>query len=823
MKKLSILLFFFACVLSISAQTRSTQLTIQVNSVAGDNLNGQAVKLIQTDYAVSYGTLKLNAQGQCVLKVYPGNHQLTVDREGFEAVDCSFTVDAAETEKTVSVTLSEKTRTPFALQTAVQHNVFTGANSIAVSWNREAPAFFDDFEGYDPFSISFGQWTGIDADLEAAAPLIGAYPNRGVMQYAQIINPLTVSPTWWYDYPILRPYSGQQYVGFTRTSSGNANDDWLISPTVTPGTDNVLTFMGKAADQFTERFMVYVTEKVDNPTQADFERIDQGNYEAADYTGWRLYSYDLSKYAGKTIKFAIRYVSNYNLYRSFMLMIDDVYVGQPVRSSRPMAQAARLSSRRSPDNPNEKFDICLDGNIVGTTDGYDYVIQDVAGGDHTVGVRASYIQSQSDMTTVNVSVPDNGFARVTFHVTANSQLSAEGQVVVVTSMNNAESYELTVTEGNVVLPSLPHGQYLVNVAEGAFEEYQQTIDVTADADIDVVLKDKIRTPYNITADADEGGHYVLRWNQELIFTDSFEAYDDFATGSFGDWITVDSDQLPVYPVALGSLTNVVSFPGSGTANNPMPIAPMVFNPWKTTPAMMPTDKAIAAPTGDKTVIFFSAQQAKSSKWLISPLLTIRDGFQLAVTAKAYTSAYPESMEFCVSTEGSTRPDDFMQLSTVSSIAAGQWTIYATDLSQLAGQTVRLAVHYTSTDAFLMQIDDFTVGPESGQGELVDYGNVVRYDIYVDGDKVGESTTSTFVLPMLAAGNHTIGIKAIYKDGESDMASYVINVDGVGRVELLPQTILPTAYFTLSGQQVSVPAKGGVYLLRQNGVTKKVKR
>ena len=65
-------------------------------------------------------------------------------------------------------------------------------------------------------------WTGIDADLEAAAPLVGSYPNRGVMQYAQIINPLTVTPTWWYDYPILRPYSGQQYVGFTRTNSGNS-------------------------------------------------------------------------------------------------------------------------------------------------------------------------------------------------------------------------------------------------------------------------------------------------------------------------------------------------------------------------------------------------------------------------------------------------------------------------------------------------------------------------------------------------------------------------------------------------------------------------
>ena len=74
--------------------------------------------------------------------------------------------------------------------------------------------------------------------------------------------------------------------------------------------------------------MVYVTTKTDNPTQQDFVRLDQGNYETADYTGWRRCSYDLSAYAGQQVKLAIRYISDYNRYGSFMLMVDDVYVGQ---------------------------------------------------------------------------------------------------------------------------------------------------------------------------------------------------------------------------------------------------------------------------------------------------------------------------------------------------------------------------------------------------------------------------------------------------------------------------------------------------------------
>ncbi len=789
--------------LSSMAQQRNKQLTIQVTSVENDDLTGQPLTLIQTDYEVSYGQLKLDAAGRCSLKVYAGAHRLTIDRKGFELLEHEFEVSETATEPTViSVTLKENTRQPYALTANVVHDAITGRNDIGLTWNTEQPAFFDDFESYEGWAIHFGEWTGIDADNEAAAALVGSYPNRGVMQYAQIINPLTVNPTWWYDYPILRPYDGQQYVGFTRTSSGNANDDWLISPVITVGTDNVLQFMGKAADQFPERFMVYVTTKTDNPAQSDFVRIDQGNYETADYRDWHQYSYDLSAYAGQQIKFAIRYVSHYNMYGSFMLMVDNVYVGQP---------SASRKSQKSPANPNETFRIFLDGQQVGTTSDYDYTIENVAAGEHTVGVQAVYLQAESAVTTMTVSVaPSTDFSHVTFHVTADSKLSVDGQQLSLLSLENAESYLLTVSGGKAEVASLPNGEYVVNVEQGAFEEYRQNITVAGDATIDIVLADNIITPYNITATTGDDGSMTLRWNQELSFTDSFEEYDDFATGTFGEWKSIDRDQQPVYPIALGSQSNIVSFPGSGTGTNPKAIAPMVFNPWNTTPAMLPTDQAIAAPTGDKTVIFFSPQRTKADKWLISPLFDIHDNYQLSVTAKGYTSMYPESMEFCIS-DGSDNPDDFKVISVVDPVSSEQWSVYHTDLSGYAGRQVRLAVHYTSTDAFLAQIDDFTVGPENGQGAFVDYGNVVRFDIYLDGEKIGESQSPSFVINNLAAGYHVIGICAVYQKGQSEMAYYEIGgTTAVNKLEALPTT---SALYDLSGRRLDIrmPMKKGIYV------------
>ncbi len=832
-KLLPIILFMLCLAVGAQAQKRDKTLTIQVSSVEGDDLNGQVISLTQSDYQVGYGTLKLNEEGLCTVKVYAGNHNLTIDRDGFEMLSYDFVVNTEEAEQSISVTLSEKTRTPYALTATVVHDAVTGKDNINMTWNQEAPAFFDDFESYEGWSINFGEWTGIDADLEAAAPLVGVYPNRGVMQYAQIINPLTVQPTWWYDYPILRPYDGQQYVGFTRTSSGNANDDWLITPAITVGTDNEFAFMAKAADRFPERFMVYITTKLDNPVQADFVRLDQGNYETADYTAWRRCSYDLSAYEGQQVKLAIRYISEYNRYGSFMLMVDNVYVGQkPLGDDRGYVAAKARRYEKSPANPNEVFHIFLDGEEMGSTEDYTYTLEDVPAGTHTVGVQASYKAALSEMVTTEVTIEKSALSHVVFNVSANSILSPDGLNLQLVAIGTGSQYELTVAEGKAEILSLPNDQYVVNVAKGAFEEYQQTIEVTEDATFDIMLEDNQIEPYNITATADEEGLYTLLWNQELAFTDSFEDYDDFATGSFGEWKTLDNDHQPVYPIALGGYENIISFPGSGTATNPTAIAPMVFNPWHTTPAMLPTDQAIAAPTGDKTVIFFSAQRGISDKWLISPLLTINRAYEMSIKTKAYEPAYPESMEFCIS-DGSTNPNDFTVLSEANPVEGGQWTLYTTDLSDYEGQQVRIGIHYTSYDAFLTQVDDFTVGPKEGEAATVDYGNIIRFDIYLDGEKIGETTEATFLLPHLSGGIHTVGIKAIYLGGESTMGEYTITIAATALQHVGCEAVSPHQQaYDLQGRRIGnlspltphpSTLKKGIYIIRTNHQARKVIR
>ena len=240
--------------------------------------------------------------------------------------------------------------------------------------------------------------------------------------------------------------------------------------------------------------------------------------------------------------------------------------------------------------------------------------------------------------------------------------------------------------------------------------------------------------------------------------------------------------------------------------------------------MLPTDPAVAAPTGDKTIVFFSPQQAKANKWLISPEIEIRDNYVLAATLKAYAEIYPESLEFCVA-ENSTEPADFTVVSTVDNISGGEWAKYETDLSGYAGKTIRIGVHYTSYDAFFAQLDDFIVGPAEGDESFIEYGNVIRYDIYVDGVKVGESTEPSYVVTGLSAGSHTIGIKAIYKNGESEMAEYAINITKVDTPELFGAKA-KFGIYNLSGQYVgeslfALPT--GIYFVKSGTQFKKIRK
>ena len=107
----------------------------------------------------------------------------------------------------------------------------------------------------------------------------------------------------------------------------------------------------------------------------------------------------------------------------------------------------------------------------------------------------------------------------------------------------------------------------------------------------------------------------------------------------------------------------------------------------------------------------------------------------------------------------------------------------------------------SFDAFFVQLDDFYVGNGEDEGSTIDVGYIDHYEVYLDGVLKGSATEPHFTLPRLAGGEHTVGIKAIYASGASQLVEYTFtlpqpvvtgDVNGDGKVDIADVNIVINA-------------------------------
>lgn len=781
--------------------------TLKVTAVTGENLANTSVEMEHVDYGIIYPTVFLSDKGECVLKnILKGTNQLSITRPGLLKYINSEVVVYKDT--TLNIVLQEAVRKPYALKTEMFHNVYTGQTDVSLSWNKETDYFFDDFENYEGFSIDFAPWTGIDGDKAATAQLSGSYPNSGLSQYATIFNPLTITPPVWYEYPVLRPSSGKQYAAFIRTANGSANNDWLITPKIKVGVNNVVRFLAKAGDVYKEQFKVLISTT--GTDTKDFKALTPGNYEQVDYRQWVNIQYDLSAYEDKDIHIAIQYMSK----AYFMLMVDDFYVGP--QNIEPSKLAKRS---RSAENPSEKFVVYCDNDSVDTVTETSYLFKKLSSGNHTFSVKAVYKVSQSEVASISATVPDaTDYVGIRINLTTNNGASTDGFLVNYVNRSTGKQLTDTIKGGISELKSLPKAQYLVNISPEGYENYTQTVTVDKNITLDVLLKELIISPSNITSDLTpvEGKtNVLLKWNQDLGFSEGFEDYPDFSQ-TLGEWTTVDIDKMPPYGISLGDTE--ISFPGVKQAS-----ACMVFNAKSTTPSME-ADGAILAPEGDKCIIFFSAQSGQSNDWLITPIQKVRDGYFLRFLAKSYSGMYPETFEIGVSNKKEI--ETFSLLDEI--VASDTWVQYEVDLSAYAGQEVYLAIHYKSFDKFMLLMDSFYIGPKEENSSTA-IGNAT-YEIWLNGVKKTTSKENSYLFRGLEDGTYTAGIKAVYATGASEIIehTFICNASfinekmendlciygnkGFIRISLSREKNLINVYTTTGQALYSVEAGSGTFLL-----------
>lgn len=796
---------FFTGIFLITAAVMTTQgasLSVEVSAVTGEPTQGLTVNIFGEESGWVFNPVKVNANGVAKFSYVPeGVFTLTVDGSPMGLEYYTGEVEMGSTDTTVSVELAEAVRTPYALQVALEHNDFTGENSATLSWNRETDYFFDDFESYEPFAINFAPWTGIDVDKEPAAEIQGGYPNRGTQQYATIFNPLAIDPPVYYEYEVLRPWSGKQCVGFVRTRSGNANNDWLISPKIKVGVNNIVSFMAKASEYQPDRFAVCISTT--GTEVKDFVQLTPGNYQTVDYKQWYEIAYDLSKYEGEEVYIAIHCVSQ----NSFMLMVDDFYVGPAAGPSK-----ARRVSRRSADNPNEKFIIMLDGVKAGETEDYTFDFDNLSAGNHTVGITATYIKSQSEEATIEFSVPEaDDFAALTVNLSSDIDYPLEGIKIYLLNTATARQTVLQAdADGSARVGFIAKGEYMVNVDSEIFDVYNGTFTLDGDMELNINLAETITDPYNVLyqTNANEDGTFdvELTWNQDLGFRDSFEDYADF-TQEFGDWTVLDLDRMPTYAFSIAG--TMITLPESRGE-----VGAMIFNPYATRPVQASDDGLFLAPDGDKYVMFSSAEQAYSDDWLISPTLRIGKDYVVRFTAKSYDITYPGSFEFYAMKDKLIDRAEYLD----GFYLTNDWLRYEISLSKYEGESIEFGFHHVTPDGWLSFVDDFYVGP-SEEADTSDESTArCDYDVFLNGDFVANVSEPVYTFSALREGEYKAGLQALYPSGRKSNVTeveFTIVGAGVTRIEKPQES---WRYYDLNGIEVKAENLGKGIYLRTNGTS-----
>ncbi|MFT4610643.1 MAG: hypothetical protein ACJA1H_000657 [Glaciecola sp.] len=197
--------------------------------------------------------------------------------------------------------------------------------------------------------------------------------------------------------------------------------------------------------------------------------------------------------------------------------------------------------------------------------------------------------------------------------------------------------------------------------------------------------------------------------QTNLFFDDFESYTDFIITGIGDWDTLDLDGLPTYTGGDSTFENanaamafiIFNPAAAGSTNEDDPAAAEArnFDPF----SGVKYAAAWASPPG---------AVAANDDWLISPPVDLAvSGNSVTFQVKAMSNTYgDENYEVGIytGTGTPTASSDFDILGGTRTATYPDWAEVTVDLSGYDDTEIRIGIHYTSSDVYMLLVDDFSV-------------------------------------------------------------------------------------------------------------------
>ena len=309
---------------STIALGNSVDVTIRVTNKSDDVYDGEV--WLAVNNALAIGDMFLIAKNEtkdCNFTFTPDDNGTYTLRAAFPNGDGYYSLSS----ESATVTATEDpTPTNVAVSNVTPTSATVTWDGISESYNmryRTARGIFYDFESAEPWVVdNFAPFTTYDGDG------LDTYGIQGVTFENQTYTGSVIAFQNG-TAENFTAHSGNAFGCFMDavpdTKNGIYNNDWFITPEIVITEGMVFTFWARSAtNQWgLERFKVGVYGN-SNGTFSSYLAGSANTYVEAPVT-WTQYSYDLSDYAGQTIKLAINCVSE----DFFAFFIDDLFIGNP--------------------------------------------------------------------------------------------------------------------------------------------------------------------------------------------------------------------------------------------------------------------------------------------------------------------------------------------------------------------------------------------------------------------------------------------------------------------------------------------------------------
>lgn len=450
-------------------------------------------------------------------------------------------------------------------------------------------------------------------------------------------------------------------------------------------------------------------------------------------------------------------------------------------------------------SPNDGEKILLDSiSIAGESNGwvkYSYSLKEHLNCDYlSVTIFAELNDDKSSIMIDNITIDDvldHNLTVTSFSGNDLVEITGASYTVEVKNKgsNIAESFDVTlycnnaevstIHDSNLATDSVRSYQFDIEAPSipeaGEERKYYATVhydldekesDNTSDTITAVVFTPPYPAIHNLEGKA-VNNTAELTWGEpELIYftpvSDSFEDYELFAIDNIGEWTLVDVDQQRTISPRYG-----VTFTHCFEPKAWQVIDPQRINLYGTDVAPHTGSKCLFSMQSDGSLLDGTTTDVCNDDWLISE--EVVGGTELRFWAMQPTSNYGGNEKFEVlysTTDQAT--SSFILIEEVELSNMATWNEY---VYTLPADAKYFAIRHTLS-YFGLWLDDVTYYPTRSYLNLT----VNNYNIYRDGVKIGESSTTSYTDVVDNPGTYTYAVSSTFDVGESVLSNEVsVNV------------------------------------------------